>query len=571
VNLDPDDILDPALLGIQFDRFQRLRVLARIVHQVAPEGTWVLDVGGHPCELPAFLPRHRVVVADLPRDGTGGYVCADGARLPFPAGVFRAVVSADVMEHIPPERRGAFVAELFRVTREWVVLGLPRGGNDVHDAELAVDEYYCMLHGCAHPWLADHFGLGVPTRAQVEHLLRECGARFVRYPNGYLPRWTAGMLVNRYLETTTHADLRLTRFNTAYNRNYTECDSISPAYRDVYVATRGSAPLPPPSPAHSDPGLDPLLTSFLAAAEGADLDLPLRPSVTAVVVTYNHEACVEDCIRALHGSFGIEPEIIVVDNGSHDGSVHQALTAGATVMRTGRNLGFAAAFNLGWRLGRGEIVVSANPDVVADPEALQELVQACLEHGTAGVAGATLWNWDRTQVLHAGGEILPNYCTRHCGRGEPEAPRRPLDVQYVTGALMAMKRSVLEMLGGLDERYWPAYYEETDFCARVRERGMRVVYWPWAAGRHAESSTLGSQSEGFFRTYHRGRLRFIQSHLKVRQVAAFWRAERAFRAGRPHGDVEMTGLRHGWRGWWWRLPLAIGTRALKGRLQWRRS
>ena len=144
-------------------------------------------------------------------------------------------------------------------------------------------------------------------------------------------------------------------------------------------------------------------------------------------------------------------------------------------------------------------------------------------------------------------------------------------VDYVTGALMAVKRRALEMLGGLDEGYWPAYYEETDFCRKATDRGLRVLYWPWAAGRHGESSTLGPQSAGFFRAYHRGRLRFVQSHLPLRDAVAFWRAERAFRAGRPDGDTEVLGLRDGWRGWWWRLPLAMGARMLKGRMEWRQS
>lgn len=562
---------DAALLGLQFDRFQRLKAVAQLVEQTVAPGSLVADIGGYPCELVAFLPGHRIVVADLPRKGVGRYVCAEGAHLPFADGSFDSVVSADVIEHIPPPRRPAFVRELFRVSRRWVILAVPRGDGDVREAEWAVDEYYGSLHGTAHPWLADHFSMGVPTRDEMAAMLHECGARFCRHPNGYLPRWRIAMLANRYLESTAEAPRRLARFNTLYNATYAVCDAVEPAYRDVYAATRGDAPFPVPSsppPAPSD-GL--LWSAFLRSAEDADLSLPAFPSVTAVVVSHNHEALLQACIEALRASKGVDPEIIVVDNGSHDGSVRVALEAGATVLRAGCNRGFAAAFNLGWRTGRGEIVVSVNPDVVVDPDALEELVQACVENGEAAVAGALLWNDDGTQVIHAGGEVLANCCTTHLGRGAPTVPAEIRSVDYVTGALMAIKRPVLEALGGLDERYWPAYYEETDFCARARTRGWRVLYWPWATARHRESISLGSQSLAFFRAYHTGRLRYVSAHVPVLHARAFWRAERAFRAGRSSTDVEIIGLRQAWRGWWWRIPLAVATRPLKGWMKWRRS
>ncbi|MBN1424604.1 glycosyltransferase [Candidatus Fermentibacteria bacterium] len=558
------------LRGIQFDRYQRLAALARLVEKTVAPGGRVLDVGGHPCELRFFLPDYRVVVADLPRDGAGWYVCADGVGLPFADARFDAVVNSDVLEHTPAAARMAFAEELFRVSRHWVFLGVPRGDADVHAAESCVDQYYRMLHGKAHPWLADHFAFGVPDRAEVECLLRACGARFARFPNGYLPRWTPAMLMNRYLETTEQAELALRRFNTAYNDVYAEADSAEPAYRDIYVATRGAHPLPRTATAEGNPGMDPLYEAFLRSTPGSDFELPDRPAVTVVVVTYNHGDRVEECIRAVAASVDGVPEIIVVDNGSRDESARRAHAAGAMVARTGRNLGFAAAFNIGWRLARGEVIVSINPDVLVFPDALRELVQACLEDEDAVVVGATLWDERGRFIQHAGGEILPNYCTRHLGRGEASAPVEQRDVDYVTGALMAVKRRALQMRDGLDESYWPAYYEETDFCVWARAQGFRVLYWPWAAGRHAESTTLGAGSRDFYSAYHHGRLRFVASHLTWRDLKPFLKAERAFRAGRSHEDVEMAGLRRGWRGWWWRLPWAAATRLVKGRIRWRR-
>ncbi len=561
---------DEALLHVQFDRYQRLFAVASVVVELVPERGRVLDVGGHPCDLRFFVPRHRVVVADLPRGGDGPYVCADGAHLPFVDGVFDVVTSVDVLEHVPARKRAQFLSELFRVSRGWVVLGVPRGAREVEEAERAVDAFYRALHGEPHPWLAEHFAHRLPTREDVEALLRSLGARFTRRPNGYLPRWGLAMLSNRLLETLPSAGQRLARFNAAYNHTYTGCDSREPAYRDIYVATRGELPLPLEPSKGADPGMDPLVASFLAAAEG-DLKLSDEPSVAAVVVTCNHEGCVGECVRALRASRGARVEPIVVDNGSTDGSVREALDAGALVIHRGYNAGFAAAFNLGWRMSRAEIILSVNPDVVVSPDAIWELSRSLLEDATLGVTGATLWDGEGRQVVHAGGVILPSFCTVHRARGETTAPSDPCEVDYVTGGLLATKRWVLEACGGLDEAYWPAYYEETDFCVKVKRRGMRVVYWPWAQARHQEASTLGRASFEFFRAYHRGRLRFIERHLPLRRLPSWWRAEREFRAGRRPDDVEIRGLREAWRGWWWRLPLALGSRGLKGLLRWRMS
>ncbi len=546
---------------IQFDRYQRLHALSVAVRDICPNrGARVLDVGGYPGELGSFLPEFTIVVADLPsRTCCPRYVCASGLNLPFLDEMFDVVVCSDVLEHIARESRRQLILNLFRVSRGWVCLGVPRGEDDVREAEHALDMYFRFLHGTGHPWLAEHFTHGLPAPSEVEDLLRSAKARFAVRPNGYLNRWVVAMIINRYLETLDEAEQRLSRFNALYNKFFTAADSRSPAYRDIYIATITAKPIPEILPCREeDPGFDCLMRSFLASGEEGDLFLRTPPMVSVVIVTYNHEATLGPCIDALRASRGLTPELIVVDNSSNDASPAIAFESSVTFVRTGRNLGFAAAFNLGWRLSSGDIVVSVNPDILVDPWALDELVWACLEHREAAVVGAKLLDWDGNALQHAGGAILPNYCSVHVGRGQnPDQYHESAYVDYVTGALMAMKRHVLERLEGLDERYWPAYYEETDYCFRVREHGLRVLYWPWAMARHRENSALGAASESFFWAYHRSRLRFIGRHLKLRDIAAFVRAERGFRRGRDDADVELSGIRRAWKGWWWKLPMML--------------
>jgi GT2 family glycosyltransferase len=550
--------------SIQFDRYQRLEALARQVRGL-PDSVpgFVLDVGGRPGELAKFLPDYKVIVVDLPAAGKAlcQEVHADACSLPFGDASCEVVVSCDVMEHLAPDCRSQFVNELFRVTHGWVVLGMPRGAPDVYAAERAVDTFHRLLHGVRHPWLAEHFRNGVPTRAEIEANLSSLGAEYVRIPNGYLRRWVLGMVVNRYLESLEFAELRLERFNAMYNAIYTDDDTCSPAYRDIYVATNRSRQLPEPATQEkvvTDIGWDPFWQMFSVSQEYADLVQTTSPSITVIVVAYNHESFLECCLSALRASVDVDMEIVVVDNGSQDESASVACRCGAMVVRAGENLGFAGGFNLGWRVGRGELLVSVNPDVVVDPWALSELRQGCLEQKTTAVVGGKLLNWNGTTIQHAGGVIRENFCTEHIGRGAPaDEWQQPASVEYVTGALMAVKRKALEEVGGLDERFWPAYYEETDLCVRVKRAGYDVLYWPWASGRHGEASTLGGESEQFFRAYHRGRLRFAGQHLLPRNAVRFMRAERRFRRDRSPADTEMKGLRRAWKGWWWRLPFTI--------------
>ncbi|MFN8176372.1 MAG: glycosyltransferase, partial [bacterium] len=115
-------------------------------------------------------------------------------------------------------------------------------------------------------------------------------------------------------------------------------------------------------------------------------------------------------------------------------------------------------------------------------------------------------------IQHAGGTLRENALTDHIGRGEEDQGQHdaPRDCPYVTGAAFAMRRKVLEEVGLLDERYLPAYFEETDLCFRVRRRGYRVVYEPGARLVHHEGTASGgTQSERFLYNYHKNRLRFV--------------------------------------------------------------
>jgi GT2 family glycosyltransferase len=179
-----------------------------------------------------------------------------------------------------------------------------------------------------------------------------------------------------------------------------------------------------------------------------------------------------------------------------------------------------------------------------------------------GVVGCKVYYPDTSVIQHAGGVILANARTEHVGYGEVDHGQHdvPRDVDYVTGAALAVRRAVLVRLGLLDEGYYPLYFEETDLCHRTRAMGYRVLYLPQAVAYHYERSAKGGLTESFFVPYHRNRLRFVMKNYDRRQLAAFVREELVWLMKRDYRP-EIVGLRRAYVSLVANLPTWLAVRA----------
>lgn len=258
-------------------------------------------------------------------------------------------------------------------------------------------------------------------------------------------------------------------------------------------------------------------------------------SRSIIVVSWNGCRYLEPCLDAALAQMDSADELIVVDNGSTDGSaalVRQRYP-GVRLRESEANLGFAGGANLGLSAARGEALFLLNQDVVLQDGALAAMSETLKDPGV-GVAGCKVLYPDGT-LQHAGGVIhWPRAVADHRGVGQPDDGRwdAARDVDYVTGAAWGFRRDVLDAVGGLDAGFWPAYYEDTDYCFRVRAAGLRVVYVPAAVAIHAESTALGKGSPAYLRAFHGGRLRFVLKHLaSERFLSEFADAERAWLTG----------------------------------------
>lgn len=124
----------------------------------------LLDVGGLPGQLASFLPETKVLAVNVSEPAD---LIVPMDRLPFEDGAFEATTSLDVLEHVAPEQRAGFVAELLRVTARRSVLCCPLGTPEHRAGEEEIQGWYRSVAGEDHPWLAEHLDNGLPTLEEL--------------------------------------------------------------------------------------------------------------------------------------------------------------------------------------------------------------------------------------------------------------------------------------------------------------------------------------------------------------------------------------------------------------------
>jgi GT2 family glycosyltransferase len=222
---------------------------------------------------------------------------------------------------------------------------------------------------------------------------------------------------------------------------------------------------------------------------------PSPPKTTAVVVNWNAKPFLRSCIEALLDAQPQDLEILVVDNGSTDGSLDTLVEFGdrIRIIETGQNLGFGTGINLGVNSSRSHYVLVLNPDVVLDSESIPELVKYLDVNPTVGVVGPRLLDESGRTTASCG--KAPNIVAEVCrkfllhlvlpflkfGRQRPTMPKK---MGWVTGACFLVRRKATESVGGFDEAIF-MYYEDVDFCLRLQSVGWDVAYLPQATGRHS--------------------------------------------------------------------------------------
>lgn len=248
--------------------------------------------------------------------------------------------------------------------------------------------------------------------------------------------------------------------------------------------------------------------------------------VYAVIVNWNGKALLEKCLSTLYEyTSSTQCRVILVDNASTDDSVKMVATRypGVKVIVNSENLGFAKANNIGIRYALQEganYVLLLNNDVEITAKGwLDDFLKVAESNPRIGMVGCKLLYPDGT-IQHAGGTVNKRVLG-HRGSHEVDIGQydRVESVDYVTGAALLVKAQVIRKVGMLDEGFTPLYYEDTDWCIRVKLAGYDVVYSPKPALIHTSAISTGKLNRDRKRLYgRRSLLRFSVLNYQPRDI-----------------------------------------------------
>lgn len=231
---------------------------------------------------------------------------------------------------------------------------------------------------------------------------------------------------------------------------------------------------------------------------GLAFDEHEAPLVSILVTSYGGFDQTRACLESIRDAgAGVPFEIVLVEDASGDVEMDRFATVpGLRYQRNDANLGFLRSVNAALPLLRGEYVHLLNNDTVVRPGWLDALLRSFALFGDCGMTGSMLVYPDG-RLQEAGAIVWSDGNGCNVGRGgdaTDPAHASAREVDYVSGASVMLRTSVFRELGGFDERYAPAYYEDTDLAFRLREQGMRTYYQPASVVVHQEGLSHGTDA-----------------------------------------------------------------------------
>lgn len=273
----------------------------------------------------------------------------------------------------------------------------------------------------------------------------------------------------------------------------------------------------------------------------------MRASV--IVVSYNSRAELGPCLDSILPELGPDDELVVVDNDSSDGSAEFVrATYPAARLICGANTGYAGGNNRGAAVAQGDYLVLLNPDTVVQPGALDALIAPLAEDDQVGLTTACVVLMDQPELINTCGNTVHYTGLAYCrGARQPRAAYSAADdVDAVSGAAFAIRRSLFTTLGGFDE-YFFMYVEDTDLSWRARLAGYRCRYVPGAVVAHAYKPGYGPRKAFYLdRNRHVMLLKHLSGATYLRLLPGLLLAELV-----TWGFLLLQGPRY------WRIKLAV--------------
>lgn len=251
----------------------------------------------------------------------------------------------------------------------------------------------------------------------------------------------------------------------------------------------------------------------------SEMEVTVTAEVAVVVLNWNGMDDTLRCLRSLESVSGQAPDVIVVDNGSSDGSCAaiKASHPNVRLIETGANLGYADGNNIGLRVAIAlgyRYVMLLNNDTIVEPNAINALLERMEAEPDIGVAGPVICYLSQPEVVWSAGGVIDwhtgHIATTYIGYPVSALPEHPWDTDHVTGCCLLIRTEALSKAGLLDPRFF-MYYEETEWCVRIARQGYRIVVVPQSRIWHdvAVDQHEGSPAVAYYMT--RNHLLFLTS------------------------------------------------------------
>jgi len=220
--------------------------------------------------------------------------------------------------------------------------------------------------------------------------------------------------------------------------------------------------------------------------------------VSIIILTWNGIKHVANCLESVFKSNYLNYEVIVVDNGSKDGTpemISQRFPQVRLILNK-KNLGFTGGNNQGVEQAKGDIFFLLNDDTEIHPDLIKTLVEGLESSSDIGVIGPKIYYMNEPdRIWFAGGKIdWIKSDSYHLGKNLTDkdlSNDSKKEVDFITGCALMIKREVVDKVGLFDNRFF-TFYEDADLCQKVKKIGYKVIYLPFGGVWHIKSATASN-------------------------------------------------------------------------------
>lgn len=281
-------------------------------------------------------------------------------------------------------------------------------------------------------------------------------------------------------------------------------------------------------------------------------DAPARGAarVHIIAVLYNSAQPLPEFLKCLAAQSMVDWRLIAVDNASSDGSADLVEAFGdprIRVLRNAANLGFARGSNQGIEAAAeegGELFLLFNTDTIFEADFLQQLLSVRSQNDAGVLAPRIMYAENPDEAWYAGGHFASEWVFSNVHDPfDPAASRLPRQVDFASGCCLLLSRAVLEKIGLLDEKFF-VYWEDTDFCLRLKQHGVPIVYAPEIVILHEGGvSSGGDYGPLHSKLFNASRVQLLHKHFGlVAALATIARLVRAEAARPPARRGSITWL-----------------------------